>query len=140
MENLYRYRGYTLIDITETDVVDAEQSKKRNQQRNWETIYQILNLRAQLLEFKYLKSETVDLKDYSFGVVHQGAHRVWSFEFAVENEGIYSLDHDRYGTLKDDFKIAPIILGLDETVTQTLPLFYVSGPQKNIYFIAQKSN
>lgn len=133
MERLYKYQGYTLIDITKTDVV-SEHSKKRNQHRNWETIYQILSLRAQLVNFNYLGSKLVDVKDYSFGIGYQGQHRVWTFEFAVENEGIYSLDHDRYGTLKDDFRIAPVILGLDETITQSMPLFYVSGPEKNIYF------
>lgn len=134
MDKLYKYQGYTLIDITKTDVVTSDQSTKRNQQRNWETIYQILSLRAQLHDFNYLGAELVDLKDYSFGVNYTSEQRVWTFEFTVENEGIYSLDHDRYGTLKDDFKIAPIILGLEETVTPPMPLFYVNGPDKNIYF------
>jgi hypothetical protein len=87
-----------------------------------------------LLDIKYLGSVEEDLLPYSFGVNYSGLHRIWSFEFAVEHDGIYSFESDRYGTLKDDFKIAPIILGLDETVVPPMPLFYTSGPDKNIYF------
>ena len=135
MDNLYRYRGYTLIDITPTGQLTSENPKARNQQRNWETVNQILSLRAQLLEFNYLgvKSETID--QHSFGVNYQGAHNVWSFEFAVERDDIYSFQHDRYGTLKNDFAVTPIVLGLDETIKPNIPLFYASGPEKNIYFI-----
>jgi hypothetical protein len=136
METLYRYYAYTLIDITETKVLtqSAEQQKQRNQQRNWETINQLLSLRAQLMEFNYLPAVTDDVAEYSFGINYTGLHKIWSFDFAVEREDVYAFNHDRYGILKDDFKLAPIILGLDETAHPTLPLFYASGVDKNIYF------
>lgn len=136
MEALYQYRAYTLIDITETKVLtqSVEQQKQRNQQRNWETINQLLSLRAQLLEFNYLSMVSADVADYAFGINYTGTHNIWSFDFAVEREDIYAVNHDKYGALKDDFKIAPIILGLDETATPPLPLFYASGADKNIYF------
>ena len=136
MEALYQYRAYTLIDITETKVLtqSVEQQKQRNQQRNWETINQLLSLRAQLLEFNYLSMVSADVADYAFGINYTGTHNIWSFDFAVERDDIYAVNHDKYGALKDDFKIAPIILGLDETATPPLPLFYASGADKNIYF------
>lgn len=141
MDALYKYCGYTLIDITKTDVLDnrPDHSLQRNQQRNWETVYQILSLRAQLLDFKYLGYIEEDLSNFSFGINYQGLHRIWQFEFAVEHDGIYNIDADRYGTLKDDFKITPIILGLTETASPNIPLFYASGSDKNIYFIAAKT-
>lgn len=136
MEALYQYRAYTLIDITKTNVLtqSAEQQKQRNQQRNWETINQLLSLRAQLMEFTYLPMIAADVVEYSFGINYTGTHNIWSFDFAVEREDVYALNHDRYGTLKDDFKLAPVILGLDETAHPPLPLFYASGVDKNIYF------
>ena len=136
MEALYQYRAYTLIDITETKVLtqSVEQQKQRNQQRNWETINQLLSLRAQLLEFNYLSMVSADVAEYAFGVNYEGTHNIWSFDFAIEHEDVYVLNHDKFGILKDDFKIAPIILGLDETATPPLPLFYASGADKNIYF------
>jgi len=135
---LYRYRGFTLVDITNTNVTAPTDQFKRNQQRNWETVQQILSLRVQLIDFKYLGCTTCDLQKFSFGINYSGMHNVWNFEFAVEHDGIFSTDIDRYGSLKDDFKITPIILNLSETAKPTLPLFYASGPEKNIYFIAQK--
>jgi len=140
MDLIYKYHAYTLIDITKTNVLTNEKIKQRNQQRNWETVQQLLSLRAQLLSFDYLDSAIDDIKNYSFGINYHGQHRIWQFEFSVEREDVYSIDHDRYGALKDDFKITPIILGLDETAIPPLPLFYASGPEKNIYFIAQQSN
>ena len=136
MEALYQYRAYTLIDITETKVLtqSVEQQKQRNQQRNWETINQLLSLRAQLIEFNYLSMVSADVAEYAFGVNYVGTHNIWSFDFAIEHEDVYVLNHDKFGILKDDFKIAPIILGLDETATPPLPLFYASGADKNIYF------
>lgn len=135
---LYRYRGFTLVDITNTNVTASTDTFKRNQQRNWETVYQILSLRVQLINLTYLGVTSSDLRQYSFGINYSGTHNVWSFEFAVEHDGIFSADLDRYGALKDDFKITPIILNLSETAKPSLPLFYASGSEKNIYFIAQK--
>lgn len=135
MDNLYRYRGHTLIDITRTDQLTNDNPKKRNQQRNWESVYQILSLRAQLLEFQYVGVTQENVADHSFGINYQGVHNIWTFEFAVEREDIYSFQHDRYGTLKNDFAVTPIILGLNETIKPSSPLFVVSGPEKNIYFI-----
>ena len=135
MDLLHRYHAYTLIDITKTDVYTNEPIKERNQQRNWETVQQVLSLRAQLLSFDYLGVMEDDVKNYSFGIDYRGQHRIWQFEFTVEHEDVYSLGHDRYGALKDDFKITPIILGLDETARPSVPLFYASGSEKNIYFI-----
>ena len=137
--NLYRYHAYTLVDITKTNVVSysPEKEKLRNQQRNWETVIQILSLRAQLITLDYLGSKVDDVKNYSFGVEYTGQHRIWSFEFGVEHESIFAIDHDRYGSLKNDFRIAPIILGLEETAKPTVALFYPSGEFKNIYFIAK---
>lgn len=140
MENIYRYTGYTLIDITKTDVLTSELSntKARNQQRNWETVNQILSLRAQLLQFDYVNQFTANLARYSFGINFKGKHKIWQFSFAVEREDIFNIQQDRYGKLKDDFSVTPVILGLNETIQLDIPLFFASGPNKNIYFIAEK--
>ena len=134
MDTLYRYHGYTLIDITKTNVLKSEPQKERNQQRNWETVSQILSLRTQLIEIKYLEPIIDDVGAYSFGVNYIGKHKIWQFEFAVEHADVYAVNSDRYSTLKDDFKVAPVILGLDETIVPPMPLFYASGPWNNIYF------
>jgi hypothetical protein len=138
--NLYVYQVYTLIDITKTDVTtySKEKEKQRNQQRNWETVMQILGLRAQLLDVNYLGSMQADVKEYSFGANYKGIHTVWLFEFTIEHADLYTIDNDRYGALKNDFRIAPVILGLDETAKPNTAMFYPSSVDKNIYFINKK--
>ena len=135
---IHRHRGYTLVDVTKTDVTKytPELERMRNKQRNWETVMQVLGLRSQIMGIRQLKTETIDLSGYQFGDSYTGKHRVWTFEFEVEFENLYLQDHDPYATLKNDFAHTPIILGLDETATPPVSLFYTDGTSKNIYFIS----
>ena len=136
MDTQYKYIGHTLVDITRTNITSfsIDCQKHRNQQRNWETVYQIIGLRSQLFGFEYKGTIEDDLSNYSFGVNYSGTHKIWQFGFTLEYANMYQTDQDRYGGLKEDFSIAPIILGLDETAKPPLPLFYVTGPDRNIYF------
>jgi hypothetical protein len=65
-QRIYRHRGYTLIDITKTDVTKftPELERMRNKQRNWETVVQILGLRTQIMSINQLKTETKDLSQH----------------------------------------------------------------------------
>jgi hypothetical protein len=141
-QRIYRHRGYTLIDITKTDVTKftPELERMRNKQRNWETVVQILGLRTQIMSINQLKTETKDLSQHVFGSDYQDKQRVWTFEFEVEFKDLYLNDQDPYSILKKDFAQSPIILGLDETVTPPIALFYTDGPSKNIYFISTPNN
>ena len=141
-QRIYRHRGYTLIDITKTDVTKftPELERMRNKQRNWETVVQILGLRTQIMSINQLKTETKNLSQHVFGSDYQDKQRVWTFEFEVEFENLYLQDHDPYGILKKDFAQSPIILGLDETAKPPMPLFYTDGACKNIYFISVATN
>jgi hypothetical protein len=89
----------------------------RNQQRNLETISQLLQLRTQIF-------------DLSNPVEHNG---YWSFEFEVEFEGIYQLNNDDFGVLKQDCEGVPMIVGLAEKYTVT-PSLITDGSQQNIWF------
>ena len=131
----YLYQGFTLIDITPTGVISysPQNEHKRNQQRNWETVQQIISLRTQptILE---TENFVADLKDYNFGINYVGQHRIWSFTFGVDYPDIYQEGYDKFGLVKYDFNITPIILGLDETVRPTVAVFEPKGPCNNIYF------
>jgi hypothetical protein len=135
---IHRHRGYTLVDVTKTDVTKytPELERMRNKQRNWETVIQVLGLRSQIMGIRQLKTETVDLLRYQFGDSYTGKHRIWTFEFEVEFENLYLQDHDPYSTLKNDFAHTPILLGLDETAQPPVSIFYTDGASKNIYFIS----
>ena len=131
----YLYQGFTLVDITPTGVISysPQNEFKRNQQRNWETVQQILSLRTQptILETDNLVDDVIK---YNFGIKYQGEHKIWTFKFGVDYADIYQEGPDKFGLVKYDFKITPIILGLNETARPELGLFYPNGPCNNIYF------
>ena len=127
----------TLFDITETGITghfkpqrvpfrdrannhivdQATWTRSRNQQRNLETITQLLQLRTQIF-------------DVSTSCEHNG---YWTFCFTVEFEGIYQLGLDQFGILKQDCEGVPMLTGLDEQFV-TNSYLTVEGSQQNIWF------
>lgn len=124
----------TLIDITNTGVTKGD-SKERNQQRNWETVLQVLSLKTQpIIDIGPDKIDDIDFGKYSksksfFGEFYQGSNCCWGFKFHSESEDIYSIEQ-----LEHDFEQVPVILGLDETARFMLPIFHSYGTLKNIHF------
>jgi hypothetical protein len=109
-------------DAAGTPITDIQQwTRSRNQQRNWETINQLISLRC-------LPSDiTMPEK-----ITHDGVE-TWSFEFDIEDATmIASADHE-LGSLKSDCNGIPMIMGLDETANQTSCL----DPDHNIVFEVQ---
>lgn len=133
---LFEYRAFTLLDITPTAVTTFSQEKEseRNQHRNWETVTQLLSLRTQPAEVQFINALEANLEAYDFGINYTGIHKVWIFKFFVEYDDVFKLGNDRYGKLKQDFSLVPVITGLTETALPDLPLIYTSGPWKNMYF------
>lgn len=135
MANQYLYQGFTLIDITPTGVTNysIKNELARNQQRNWETIQQLISLRTQPTIISTDQFED-DVKRYNFGINYKGRQKIWTFKFAVDYADIYQEGPDKFGLVKYDFQITPIILGLTETAGPEHALFYPKGPWNNIYF------
>ena len=94
-------------------------NQARNQQRNWETVLQLLSLRAQ---------PTVSL----YPVNKQGT---WRFVFEIETPGVYSStgDLDDYSVLLSESQGIPMILGLGEEYALD-PCLHGSGAKQNIWF------
>jgi hypothetical protein len=126
--------GYTLIDITKTDVVSSASSMERNQHRNWETLVQVLGLRTQIMLLHTSGPRKLDITKMGFGEDFVGEHLVWIFKFGVEQEAVFSNSNSSHGTLEGDCSSVPVILGLTETARIITPTFCASGTQKNIYF------
>ncbi len=131
----YLYQGFTLVDITPTGVISysPQNESKRNQQRNWETVQQILSLRTQPTIME-TDDFVADIIDYNFGIKYQGEHKIWSFKFGVDYADIYQDGTDKFGLVKYDFRITPVILGLTETAIPEIAVFTSKGPWNNIYF------
>ena len=84
--------------------IDSDQAwnRARNQQRNWETINQVLSLRA-------LPTDITNPM-----IIEQQGLRLWQFEFCVEQPGALAANGDAVGALKQDCVGVPMITGLME--------------------------
>jgi len=128
---------YSLVDITATGVIDNStvNQLERNQQRNWETAFQIINLRTQTtVEAVPASPRMVLMEHHEFGGYYRGTHRCWKFIFTIEFDNIFGTEQAPYERLEYDFNEVPIIKGLNETIDLPDPVFYTKGLLKNIYF------
>ena len=94
-------------------------NRSRNQQRNWETITQILSLRTQLFDL------TEPIQD------HSGTR--WMFEFETESDGVYGPDDDPTRVLRADAQGVPMLLELNNNPDIDTVLV-TEGPRQNIWF------
>ena len=134
-----KFACQTLFDITATGVTghckqsrmpfhdhagqlihDVESwNRSRNQQRNWETITQILSLRTQLFA----------LTD---PIADQTGTR-WMFEFETESDGVYGPDTDPVLTLRVDAEGVPMLRELDND-PDVATVLITEGARQNIWF------
>jgi len=128
----------TLVDITRTGVIRGDNDPKRNQQRNFETVLQILGLRTQPMVIRPPEATVVpeDMIEFWFGdVYHDMEQRVWTMYFSADRPDAYADSTNPVGHLLSDFEQVPIITGLDETARFLLPIFYPHGAIKNIHLM-----
>ena len=96
----------------------------RNQQRNWETILQVVSLKTQAIDITNPVIMTREDK------------KVWQFSFAIEHTGIYDNGNDQLGLLKEEVHGVPMITGLNETYKEgfLMPYLLAKGENQNIMF------
>jgi hypothetical protein len=118
-----RVKITTKFDCTATGVTghfrdgnQAQWNRRRNQQRNYETLTQIIGL--------YTQPQNLSLP------VYDSDQGTWSFEFETEFEGIFRTGTDELGVLKQSCIGTPMITGLDEK-DNLLPTLV---PEQNIWF------
>lgn len=105
-------------DNTNKHIIDAKTWQyARNQQRNWETLNQIISLRILPTQ---ISKPTFDSD-------------LWSFTFDVEHPTDIELNGDPVGILNADATDVPMITGLGESKTLDLVL----KPGINIFFSVQ---
>jgi hypothetical protein len=91
----------------------------RNQQRNWETVTQLIGMRTQIFEL----SDPVN-KD-----------NIWCFEFEVETPDVFGTPENPVELLLADANGVPMLTSLGE-LGDISPLLVVSGDRQNIWFSA----
>lgn len=109
----------TTVDITNTNVRRPDQGtdKQLNQERNFTTFQQVLGLRSVF----YMIQKPV----------FEDGH--WTFVIEPDREGVYDLNNDPVGLLKEDLENVPIITGLDETKANKNKIIKVSKPGANTF-------
>ena len=113
----FRTAQLPLTDRAGQAVTDeSEWNRSRNQQRNFETLLQLVGLYTQPLE---VSDPTYD-----------PATQLWQFEFDVEFAGIFATESDSLGLLKQQARGVPMIVGLGESWQPTRQL----DPDSNIFF------
>ena len=129
--------GYTLIDVTNTGIFrnDEPLPLPRNQQRNWETVLQVISLRAQPIDLVSPRDpKIVAMSNHQFGSYYTGSHRCWKFKFYVEHNNVFGSDDNPTELLERDINEVPVITGLTESAAFPDPVFYTNGILKNTYF------
>jgi hypothetical protein len=103
--------GQTITDL-------SSWNRSRNQQRNWETLTQLISMRAQIFELL----EPLD---------HKGT---WTFEFEVETPDVFGPAENPIAILLADAEGIPMINNLNNT--RELPsVLRPTGPEQNIWFL-----
>ena len=122
--------------------MSAAEQRARNQQTNFETILQIVNLRNQpenITDSECEVVKTADLLKFKFGseysskIIKQKTVRVWSFMFSIDHPSVFDNGLNQLGNLLSDCERVPMIVNLDETVELPSQL-NITAEQQNIYF------
>ena len=104
VKNHYRSSQGTFRDAAGQTISNSDSwHRSRNQQRNWETVNQLISLRALPIE---ISTPTMSV---------EGDQKIWSFEFSIEQEGSLTTGDDPLGALSSDSYMVPMLTGLDET-------------------------
>jgi hypothetical protein len=123
----------TLFDITTTGVtghykssrdnITADQwNRARNQQRNYETLTQLISLRTQIDNITPSQAETDK----------------WEFEFTIEQD-VFNDGADPVGVLKQDAGGIPMLRELDND-PDIDPVLITQGLRQNIWFTIEPIN
>ena len=132
-----RFSCKTLFDITATGVTGHYKSSRvpfkdlagieitseitwnrsRNQQRNWETLAQLIGLRTQIA--KLASPEQID--------------KIWSFDFEVDAPYVFGSEENPTELLLSDCNGVPMLINLGNK-TELAPFLIVNGINQNIWF------
>jgi len=114
----YKSSRVPFQDLTGTSITnEISWNRARNQQRNWETITQLISLRTQISELQNPKKNK----------------NTWSFEFESETPYAFGPEDDPTKLLLSDSAGVPMLIGLGN-IKNLAPLLIVSGSDQNIWF------
>lgn len=118
------YCLYTLADITATGQHHGGEKLQRNQQQNFDTVMQTIQLSGNM----YYDKKPILIPAAIFG---REDIDCWYFEWSMEIPNLFKQESDPIGVLKDLFQYVPYISGLSESI-QFEPSIFKLG--QNIIF------
>lgn len=120
----------TLIDISDSGTIRANQGStiEQGQFRNFITLKQCAELRANIIYETPASAETRDIKDMGFGSKYKGKHSVWTFRFSPERNSVYEKNGNEIQGLVDDLHEVPVVKKLTETINIDKAVFDVKDP------------
>lgn len=125
---------YPYISKTGTMVNNHQElAQARNQQRNLDTVLQLIGMRTQVFEITDSEITTDIPAEFAWAGTDV---RVWRFTFEVEPLSQWSIDNDDFWILKNDSDRTPMLIGLTETA-QMEPWLVTQGNNVNIIYHAQ---
>jgi hypothetical protein len=96
---------------------EIDWNRARNQQRNWETLTQLISMRTQIFELTH----PTEIKN------------CWHFEFAVETPDVFGTADNPVEILVKDTAGVPMLVNLGN-VPDLTPILIVSGTDQNVWF------
>lgn len=126
------YKITTLVDITKTNVVsNGRKTKERYQQSNFETLWQVVQLRIQPELIRVSAEGSKNLKNYNFGKKFKDKKKIWEIIFEVDQSNPFGRNFEG---LYNDFDGVPFINNLDDNVKFSNSVFNCSDDRhKNLY-------
>ncbi len=112
------------IEISNT----VELNRCRNQQRNFDTLLQVISLRTQIFNIKS--------PIYNQGNSYFQGRPHWQFSFEIEPNSQWLVDNDDFWILKQDTTGTPMIIGLNETA-DLAPVLDATSATPNVIYHAQ---
>jgi len=132
----YKALEFPVTDRTGRSLKNIDDwNRARNQQRNWETILQVVSLRTQPENCSNPVNFIADFKKTDFPL--KGKGRVWSFAFESDIDDAFEQEKDPIGALITDVNQVPMVLGLEETSTKNA-FIMSAGSALNTYFTYEK--
>jgi hypothetical protein len=142
----HRIACYTLFDITKTGVLNRARPgvdvtdnndwfRKRNTQCNFDTILQVISLRAQPDVTKDPQVNYMNLADIDyFGYTLKGKNiPIWTFDFEVQHSSVFEDGISEMGALYKDCEGVPMIK-CDSQWIDSGDILDITSETRNIYF------
>lgn len=142
----HRIACYTLFDITKTGVLNRARPsndvtdnndwfRKRNTQCNFDTILQVISLRAQPDVTRDPQMKIMDLNAIEyFGYIFKDKDApVWTFDFEIQHSSVFEDGIEEMGALYKDCEGVPMIK-CDSQWVNSGDKLDITSETRNIYF------